>query len=521
MRRKHQQVTFKPYTQAQLSLPLKLDDLIAADHLVRVVDRVIEGLDLEGLMRGYKGGGTSSYHPRMMLKVIVYAYTQRIYSSRQIAKALRENIHFMWLSGGNQPDFRTLNRFRGTRMKEVIAEVFAEVLEYLVGGGYVKLETYFVDGTKVEANANRYRYVWAKNVQRYQTQLREKIAQLLGQIDEVNEEEQAEYGDDDLEELGGHGDGGSDVDSAELSATIARLNERLKGEPDNKALAQAVRKLECDYQPRLERYERQEATLAGRNSYAKTDEAATYMRMKEDHRYDAQPKAAYNVQIGTENQFVVGYSVHQQATDSPCLIPHLQQVLEQLGRLPDRIVADAGYGSEENYAYLEEAAVDSYVKYALFDRERKRSWHKQRYRADNWPYDAVRDQFTCPQGKALTKLRSVHDQTSNGYARERQLYECADCSNCPVKGECTRAAGNRRVIVSQTLRAYRERVREILLSAEGQRLLAKRAIEVEAVFGRLKHNWGFRRFLLRGLEKVTTEWGLLCIAHNMAKLATC
>ena len=521
MRRKHQQVTFKPYTQAQLSLPLKLDDLIAADHLVRVVDRVIEGLDLDGLMRGYKGGGTSSYHPRMMLKVIVYAYTQRLYSSRQIAKALRENIHFMWLSGGNQPDFRTLNRFRGTRMKAVIAEVFTEVLEYLVAGSYVKLETYFVDGTKVEANANRYRYVWAKNVQRQQTHLREKIAALLGQIDQVNEEEQAEYGDDDLEELGGHGGSDGSGDSAELAATIARLNQRLKGEPENKDLAQAVRKLERDYQPRLERYERQEATLAGRNSYAKTDEAATYMRMKEDHRYDAQPKAGYNVQLGTENQFVVGYSVHQQATDSPCLIPHLQQLQEQLGTLPERIVADAGYGSEENYAYLDEAALGNYVKYPLFDRERKRSWRKQNYRVENWPYDAERDEFTCPQGQALTRLKSVHDLTSNGYARERQLYECAECSNCPVKAQCTRAAGNRRVIVSLALHAYRERVRENLLSAEGQRLRAKRAVEVESVFGRLKHNWGFRRFMLRGLEKVSTEWGLLCIAHNMAKLATC
>jgi len=221
----------------------------------RVVNRVIDGLSLGALLQRYKSGGTSSYHPRMMLKVLIYAYTQRIYSSRQIAKALRENVNCMWLSGGNRPYFRTLNRFRGSRMKEVIGEVFTEILEYLMDEGYVKLETYFVDGTKVEANANSYRYVWAKNVRRYRGQLREKIGALLDEIEQVNEEEQAEYGDEDLKELGGRGNEG--LDSEELASRIAGLNERPKREPESKPLAKVVRTLEADYLPRLERYESQ------------------------------------------------------------------------------------------------------------------------------------------------------------------------------------------------------------------------------------------------------------------------
>lgn len=518
MKRKgHQQVTFKPYSQAQTMLPTSLDELIPEDHLVRVVNRVIDGLELRPLLRQYKGGGTSSYHPGMMLKVLVYAYTQRIYSSRQIAKALRENVNFMWLSGGNRPDFRTLNGFRGDRMKGIIGEVFAEVLEYLIAEGYVKMETYFVDGTKIEANANRYGWVWAKNVQRYQGQLRKKIADLLDEIERANEEEQAEYGDEDLEELGGKGGGG--LDSEELATRIAGLNERLRQEPENKPLAKAVRKLEGDYLPRLERYETQEATLAGRNSYAKTDEDATYMRMKEDHWQNAQLKPAYNVQMGTEDQFVVGYSVHQQASDSACLIPHLESVQEHLGEMPAQVVADAGYGSEENYAYLEKVEVESFVKYPIFDREQKRSWRKQLYRVENWPYDAELDQFTCPTGKLLTYRRTFQKRTANGYISEQRLYECADCADCPSKAQCTRAAGNRRVHVSMSLLKYRERARRNLLSEEGKYLRSRRGVEVESVFGRLKHNWGFRRFMLRGLEKVKTEWGLLCMAHNMAKLA--
>jgi len=498
-------------------LPTNLEELIPEDHLVRVVSRVIDELDLDALMRQYKGGGTSSYHPRMMLKVLVYAYSQQVYSSRRIAKALRENVNFMWLAGGNRPDFRTLNRFRGSRMKEVVEEVFAEVLEYLIDEGYVKLETYFVDGTKIEANANRYQYVWRKNVGRYQRQVREKIEALLDEIERVNEQEQAEYGDEDLEELGGRGS--KELDSAELASRIAGLNERLKEAPEKKGLAKAVRTLEKDLLPRLERYEAQEATLGGRNSYAKTDEDATFMRMKEDHLQNAQPKAAYNVQMGTENRFVVGYSVHQQASDSVCLIPHLEGVREQLGRVPSRVVADAGYGSEENYAYLEDAGVDSFIKYSTFDREQKRSWRKQIYRVENWPYDPELDQFICPEGKRLTHDATFHKRTANGYLTERREYECADCPSCPVSAECTRRSGNRRVHISMPLIAYRDQVRQKLLSEEGKRLRARRGVEVEGVFGRLKHNWGFRRFMLRGLDKVKVEWGLLCLGHNMARLA--
>jgi len=468
-------------------------------------------------MKQYKGGGTSSYHPRMMLKVLVYAYAQLIYTSRQIAKALRENVTFMWLSGGNRPDFRTLNRFRGGRMKEVVDEVFAEVLEYLIDEGYVKLETYFVDGTKVEAAANRYQYVWGKNVRRYKGQVREKIGALLEEIERENEREQAEYGDKDLEGLGEGKSAG--LDSAELGKRIARLNERLREEPENKGLAKAVRRLEKDLLPRLERYEAQEATLGGRNSYAKTDEDATFMHMKEDHLRKAQPKPAYNVQVGTEDRFVVGFSVHQQASDGACLIPHLERVRDQLGAMPARVVADAGYGNEENYTYLEQAGVESFVKYPTFDRERKRSWQKKIYRVDNWPYDGALDEFICPEGRHLTYQTTDYRRNATGYLSARRSYECADCAQCPVKGQCTRGPGNRRVCVSLPLMAYRDQMREKLQSEEGKRLRARRGVEVEGVIGRLKHNCGFRRFRLRGLDKVKVEWGLLCLGHNMARLA--
>jgi transposase len=238
MRRKPAAPVFKPYTMAQPSLiPPSWDELIPTNHLVRVVNRAIERINLEPLLRKYKGGGTSSYHPGMMLKVLVYAYTQRIYSSRQIAKAVRENVSFLWLSGGNQPDFRTINSFRGEKMKGAIEEVFTRVLELLVEEGYVKLENYFVDGTKIEANANRHKVVWAKSRAKYQERMREKVKDLLKEIEAVNDAENEEYGDKDLEEMGG----GGEINAEKLEKKIAELNQRLREKPEDKKLAKAVK----------------------------------------------------------------------------------------------------------------------------------------------------------------------------------------------------------------------------------------------------------------------------------------
>src|SRR5512139_2869125 len=358
-KRKAMKPVFKPYSMGQmLLLPQSYEEVIPEDHLVRVVNRAVEQIDVESLVAQYAGGGTSSYHPKMMLKVLVYAYCQKIYTSRKIAAALRENIYFMWISGGNQPDFRTINGFRGERMKGVIGEVFSSVVEYLVAEGYVKLEDVFVDGSKIEADANKHKVVWAKRKERYEKRVKEQIQGLLEQIEQANEEEQAEYGERDLEEMGGHGT--PDIDGERLKKKIEELNQRLR----EKKARQALKELENDCLPRLEKYEEQTKMLAGRNSYSKTDPNATCMRMKED-RGAKRPwtKPAYNVQLGTEGQFIVAASIHNQSSDAPCFIPLMERMRTGLGRLPQNGSADAAYGSEENYDYLEKHGVENYLKY--------------------------------------------------------------------------------------------------------------------------------------------------------------
>lgn len=555
-------------------LPTNLEELIPENHLVRVISRFVDRMDLSALEAKYKGGGTSSYHPKMMLKVYLYAYTQKTYSSRRIAKSLRENIHFMWLSGNNRPDHRTINYFRGRMLAGVIEPIFASLLKLLEEEGYIKLEEYFVDGTKMEANANRYTFVWAKNIQRYEKQLKEKVGKLFEEIEKLNQAEDAEYGERDLEEMGE----GRSINSEKLVQRVQELNEQLKSikqvdqeqppkdepppgrggqpellpgqdqhpredkgqadaqlskvianklkelkqdlaeDPNNKILKKAVKQIEEDYLPRAQKYESQTALLAGRNSYSKTDPDATFMRMKDDHMRNGQLKPAYNIQTGTEGRFVVGFSVHQEVGDTSCLIPHLDKLKGWLGRLPNKVISDAGYGSEENYHYLESEQLGNYLKYASFHKEQKPRYRPDPFRAENMPYDPEQDQFTCPNGRVLNFLYTYHTKTKNGYLVEPRVYGCEDCQGCPLKEKCTRAAGNRRMKVNFQLWEYRRQARENLRSEEGQRLRKQRSIDVESVFGRIKVCWDFHRFLLRGMVKVTVEWGLLCLAHNLTKV---
>ena len=518
MKPKHAKVTFKPYTQQQLLLPTNLEELIPEQHLVRVVNDVVDDLDLGSLMRQYKGGGTSSYHPKMLLKVLIYAYTQKTYSCRQIAKALNENVNYMWLSGMNKPNFRTINRFRGVMMQEVIEDIFTSVLQYLIEHGYVNLETYFVDGTKIEANANRYSFVWRKSTENYKKNLQEKVRQIMEEVERVNEEEDRLYGDKDLEEYGED----ADIDSQSLRELTRQLNEKLKRVPQDKQLKKVVKKLENDYIPRMVKYEQYQEKFAGRNSFSKTDEDATFMCMKEDHMRNRQLKPGYNVQIGTENQFITGYSIHQRPGDSACLVPHLEKMRQRLDRLPDKVVADAGYGSEENYTYLEGHQIDAYVKYGTFDseqRKRRKIPEREKFWSSNWRYDEQEDEYICPQGKRLTYEKTRRFRTDNHYLTDRRVYRCKDCEDCPVRALCTKSKYGRSIWMSSRLNQFRQRARDRLQSSEGERLRSQRLVEAESVFGQVKHNWSFRRFLLRGLEKVNIEWGVVSIAHNVAKLA--
>ena len=503
------------YNMDQLCLPMDLEEDIPANHLVRVVNATVNRLDDSIFDAAYPGGGRDSYHPKMLTKVIIYAYTQRIYSSRQIAKAVRENVMFMWIAARQRPDFRTINRFRSERMKDVLEKVFTAVLQLLIEEKYVKLEHYFVDGTKIEANANRYTFVWGKAVVKQKMKLQEKVKELFTTIEESEKQEDREHGSSDLAELGE----AAELTGEKLEQAVKQLEGRLIEQPKSKPLKKAVRTLRRDLLPRLQKYEWQQRLLGDRNSFSKTDPDATFMRMKEDHMRNGQLKPGYNVQVGTENQFIVGYSLHQRPTDTRCLIPHLEKVKAFLGKLPKTVIADAGYGGEENYAYLEQEEREALIKYNTFHKENSRSWNQDVSKIDNWTYRQETDTWMCPDGRTLHFLRESKQKNESGYEVRVRYYRSASCDGCPLKEHCSKAQGNREIKVSMAYLGYKAKAREKLRSEEGRELSVRRMVEVESVFGQMKNNRGFRRFLLRGLQKVSLEVGWLSLAHNLLKRA--
>ena len=503
---------FKSYNQEQLMLlPPDLSEMIPSKHLVRVVNATIDGLNIEPLLATYEGGGTSAYHPKMLLKILIYAYINKIYTSRSIAKALRQDIHFMWLSAMNHPDFRTINGFRSGRLKKVIDQIFTDTVLYLLNHGYIDLKEYFVDGTKLRADNNKYKVVWAKNTKRYKEMVQRKIQERLKEIERLNNEENQRYGDHDLEEMG------EDIpsNSEDLKEHIKQINEKLKNNQPPKRCYTALKEIERDCLPKLQRYEKQEQLLAGRNSYGKTDPDATVFFSK-----DGQLLPCYNVIIGTQRQFIINYSFHQnKASESDGFVPHMDRLQNMINRLPDSAMGDGAYGSEENYAYLDKNNIGNYLKYNNFHFEKTKKFRSNPYRKENFAYNSENKTYTCPQGRSLVYNESRQVVTKNGYKTFMQIFQCINCDDCPVSSQCKRGAGPRTIQINPVLDNYRSQARENLTSERGIELRKRRSIDVEPPFGDIKFNQGYQRLRLRGKEKVNIEFGLLSIAHNTKKLA--
>jgi transposase len=600
---RHPTAVFKPYAQRQqLLFPQELSEWIPSDHLVRVVDRTLEQANLGALYASYAGGGTSAYDPRMLLKVLVYGYLMKTYSSRRIAKLLREDIHAIWLSGHQSPDFRTLNNFRSGRLKPLIDTVFASTLELLVEGKYVDLKHYFVDGTFIEADANRHTAVWRKNVERSTKTTKEKITAVIAEIERINTIEQAEYGDRDLEECGQQ----TTLTREVLEAYVQKLNQLLEkkrteaepvasssspapsaslsspapsaslSSPASSASSSApsslpapsasssapsslpapsassassaslplpttiaprqtkatvrrtrtlMRQLTGKLLPALAGYDEQHRLLGDdRNSYSKTDHDATFTRMK-----DQTLRPAYTVMIGTQGQFILNYSIHQKPSDTVAFIPHMKKfatVVEHTDILkhsplltaPMAVIGDSAFGSQENYEYLETAKIEPYLKYNAFHPEQTRKYRNDPYRKEAFVYEKQADHYRCPEGRVLPFVGTRSNETSTGFKQRLHVYQSQDCSGCPGHARCAKSKEHREFTVNRPLEVHKARARELLNSDTGWELRRKRGTDVETVFADLKQNQGFRRFHLRGKEKVNVELGLLSIAHNLKKI---
>jgi transposase len=489
--------------------PSNLSDKIAANHPVRLVNQIVDSLDIDDILSSYKGGGTSSYHPRVMIKILFYSYLNNIYSCRRIERQLRENIHYMWLSGEATPNFRTINNFRGQKLKNKIQQLFAAMVRLMNEMGYVSLDVQYVDGTKIESASNRYTFVWRGSVEKSKAKLETKLGSVLQEIESVIEDEQHQSNQEELPKI---------IDSVLLEEKIRLLNARRS--ELNKKQQKQVKQLEQDTLPRLKKYEQQLDILDGRNSFSKTDTDATFMRMKEDHMKNGQLKPAYNVQISTENQFITNVSLHRRAGDTATLIPHMEQFERLYNKQSSTLVADSGYGSEQNYQHLEAQNIEAFIKYNYFHAEQKRKYKNNPFLAANLFYNSEKDFYVCPMGQHLTFQGQAKHKTELGFIYRVSIYQARNCNGCPLRGKCHKSKGDRTIEVNHNLNRLRQIAREKLSSDIGLYHRSMRPIEPEAVFGQLKSNNRFNRFSLRGLTKVEIELGLMAIGHNLRKLVT-
>lgn len=496
--------------------PQRIDEDIAQDDPVRVVDAVVESLNLEDFKKLYRERGRSPYNPKMLLKVVIYAYMNNIYSCRKIEKRLLRDIHFIWLAGYDKPDFVTINRFRN-RVRNEINNIFTQLVLILADKGFVSLDVEYIDGTKIESKANKYTFVWRKTVEKNRAKLMEKIAVLLSQIDEAVAQDNAPKNEK------------VEFTSGQLTDIIDELKQSLEQSPQPKDKEQKkqhrerkkqIKDLEAQ-RDKLKEYDGRLEQIGDRNSMSKTDPDATFMRMKEDAMNNGQTKPGYNLQISAENQFITDFALFPNPTDTLTLIPFFNSFLERYHRLPSTAVADSGYGSEENYRFMDEAGMDAYVKYNRFHIEQRPRYKPNPFHHDNFHYNADEDYYVCPMGQHMTRIGTAHSKTASGYRSENARYRAQNCKGCPLRCLCYKAKGDRRTIeVNHRLNEYKRKARGLLTSEDGIKHRGRRCIEPEAVFGQMKFNMAYRRFRHFRKDKVTMDFAFFAIAFNIKKMCS-
>lgn len=489
---------------------------ISENDPVRIVDAVVESLDLSEFKKLYREKGRCAYHPKMMLKIILYAYMNNIYSCRKIEKAVQRDIHYIWLAAQERPDFVTINRFRN-RVKSEINNIFTQTVLVLAERGFITLDVEYIDGTKIESKANKYTFVWRKTVEKNRAKLQEKIRVLLGRIDDVIAQDKAAESDK------------VEFTPETQTSLISDLQDSLaaESEPSGKEQKKQMREKKKQikelekHRDKLNEYDGRLEQMGDRNSMSKTDPDATFMRMKEDAMNNGQTKPGYNLQISAENQFITDFALFPNPTDTLTLIPFFNSFLDRYGHLPSVAVADSGYGSEENYRFMDEAGMEAYVKYNRFHLEQRPCYKPNPFHHDNFHYNADEDYYVCPMGQHMTRIGTAHSKTASGYRSENARYRAQNCKGCPLRCMCYKAKGDRRIIeVNHRLNKYKKKARELLTSEDGLKHRGRRCIEPEAVFGQMKFNMAYRRFRHFGKDKVTMDFAFFAIAFNIKKMCS-
>ena len=504
----------------QIKLPLELEISVPSDDPVRLLSAFVEEMDLSELYKTYDRIRKNQASPRQVLKVVLYAAMNRIYSSRDIQKACRRDINFMYLLEGMPvPDHATIARFISIHFSQCSKDLMARMSELLHALGETSGKTIFIDGTKIESVANKYTFVWKKAVLKNRTRLLDRITDFIGECEEL-------YGI-------------RTVYNSQVSIhTLKRMRKQLcrirkeegitfvHGTGKRKGMLQKTIEQLDEYLEKLKEYTKKLHVLGSRNSYSKTDPDATFMRMKEDAMLNGQLKPAYNIQHGVDSEYITWIDVSAHPTDTLTLIPFLKDMENHLSYKYGEIVADAGYESEENYLFIEENGQIAYIKPQNYEISKTRKYKKDISRRENMTYDAERDIYTCSAGKELTVTNERKSKTASGYVSIKTYYRCSDCSGCPNKTECIKGNNcntpleqrNKVLMVSKKMSEKRAEDLERITTEYGTKLRMNRSIQAEGSFADVKEDMNFRRYLYRGKENVLAESILIGMGRNINKL---
>ena len=483
---------------------------------VLTFDRFMGEIELEKYLKSIPKHytGRFRYDPASMLKTVLFGFMTNGYISlRELEDQCKVNLRFMYLMEHETPSYRTFGYFINEVIGDSIEEIFNDINHKIFEKEHVDLQHLYIDGSKFEANANKYTWVWKKATEKSRYRLFDKITKLFREINEelscsgvklmINPEYAPEY----LKE------------AADRYAEAWQLDEKqfTYGKGHHKTPQQRHYELLKAYAGKLEEYV-EKIRICGeeRNSYSKTDRSATFMRIKTDYMGNDQLLPAYNVQVGVADEYIAVVDVNQYRSDMDCFVPLMNRFRDTYGFYPKYPVADAGYGSYNNYIFCEQNGMEKYMKFTMFKKETTdKKYHEDPFRAANFPIgrDGI---LRCPNGKAF-HFRYRMNVKGNHYGRQEEIYECEDCSGCPYGERCKKTDHNRTIRINEELTRMHQEVVGNLESIQGALLRMNRSIQAEGTFGIMKNDRWYKRIVRRGIKSVQLEVFLVSIGQNLYK----
>ena len=493
-------------------LPLFISELIDENDLVVTFYDIMKELDAKKYLGDISyNGGPRGYNLVRMLYTVLFAFCDTGYCSlRELEKKCKTDIRYIWLMNYEHPSYKTFGNFINTYLSNNIEQLFKDVNEIIFKKDNVDLSHLYIDGTKLEANANKYTWVWKKAAEKSRFKLFAKIKNLFIDINksntilnfDVNEEYAIEYLESCINEY----------------KSINNIDETkfVHGKGKRKTEYQRNYELLVEYTNKLKEYAFKINTCGNRNSYSKTDKDATFMRIKKDYMGNDQLLPAYNIQVGVADEYIAVVDVNSYRSDMDCFIPLMEKFKNVYGFYPKYPVADAGYGSYNNYLFCELNDIEKFMKFTMYEKETKdKKYHNDEFRSVNFKRNNE-GFLICPNNKKFNFLYRKHIK-GNNFGRTSEVYECEDCSACPLKSKCHKGKGNRKININDELTGFHKEVINNLESTHGALLKMNRSIQAEGTFGILKQDRWYKRIVRKGEFKVKLEIYLVSIGHNLYK----